>query len=331
MFDTHFLGFFTMRTRTGRRSKSRAFCAALLFAFGAFSAVGAEEGEGASERSAGTGKPPVVAKIESAQLPAWVERNGTRAGAKPGWAIYPGDTLITGDRGRLLLVLSDDARLTLGESAQLEFTASLATAGQIASDPRASFLRVSKGAFNFTAAPVPRDNRAAMTIGLGDHLAFAVLGGHVWGKSDKRQDTLLLIDGAIDVVGDVTLRMDRPQSVLVKPRKTAVQPPAPAPAEKIALWLAQTEFHRRRPTLTHGGNWTVSLLADRDRSSQIVARACRLQELGYPSEIVPAQVNGKQWQRLLIQRFASKDDAQRFVRSAAALGSEDAWVVGQTP
>src|SRR2546428_10130535 len=41
-------------------------------------------------------KPRLVAKIETIQSPAWVERRGVRASIKPGWAILAGDRIVTG-------------------------------------------------------------------------------------------------------------------------------------------------------------------------------------------------------------------------------------------
>ena len=94
--------------------------------------------------SAQAGAQP-AAVVEGVQMPAWVERAGTRTPIAPGMVLQAGDVIHTGANSRLLVRLSERSLVKLGENGQLRFT-ELSPTKEIF---RAA-LGVLEGAFRFT-------------------------------------------------------------------------------------------------------------------------------------------------------------------------------------
>lgn len=270
-------------------------------------------------------KPPVVARMDAVQLPASLLRRGVKAGVKPGWAIYAGDRIATGRNGRLVMTFLDGSRLKLGSDAEMELAEPWPGAGAT-TDRTAS--RIVRGAFHFAPSPVSRPGTVVPTLAVGETIRIAMTGGQVWGKSETAQDRLVLIEGALEArVSDRDpLRMTQPRSELVVPRARPPRPVTPVAAEKLALWLPQADLQGGRPVLAAEGSWTVSVAAH-DQPSVAEGIACRLQDRGYPTELAPVTRDGKAWQRVVIRRFASKEDAVGFTRSARELGIAGAWII----
>lgn len=276
-------------------------------------------------------RPPIVGKIEEVQLPALLERGGIKAAVKPGWAIYPGDKLSTGPEGRLRLRLADDASFKMGRDSELRLAPTPLGYDPEVQTAEDSFIHISRGTFSYTAPLAPAPGHGPMTMTLGDRLTFTPLAGQLMAKSDDQEDVLLLLDGAVVVGGGPPFTMDQPESVLVQPRGLPRQAAAALPRERLAGWLAETELDRKRPVLKPDGAWSVSVFADSKASPPLVEMACRLQSQGYPTEVVSAKVKGKLWKRVMIRRFATREDAQQFTRTADSLGAAGAWTVGREP
>lgn len=273
----------------------------------------------------GGDKPPVVARMDAVQLPASLLRRGVKAGIKPGWAIYAGDRIATGRNGRLVLTFMDGSRLKLGSDGEMELAEPWPGAGAGADR---SAIRIVRGAFHFAPSPVSRPGAVTPTLAVGETIRIAMAGGQVWGKSEAAQDRLVLIDGALEArVSDRDpLRMAQPRTELVVPRARPPRPVAPVATEKLALWLPQADLQGGRPVLSAEGLWTVSVAAH-DAPAVAEGIACRLQDRGYPTELASVQRDGKAWQRVVIRRFASKEDAVGFMKSARELGIAGAWVI----
>lgn len=272
-------------------------------------------------------KPPVVAKVESLQFPAWVEREGIKAGIKAGWAIYAGDRVITGANGRVALTVVGDGQLKLGGDSVAAFTtvdlSNVVTEGQ---EP--SLFRIEQGVFHFTAPAVTRGERGT-GIEIGAGITANVVGGQIVGKSDSGQDQIGLIDGSVAISGAKIApgRMNKPETMMVIPRNGRAQPVSPMAQEKMAQWLAQTETQSSRPSLTADGVWDVSIGSGYNQK-ELETLACRIQGRGYPAEMYPVREPGKQvWYRVVVRRFASKTDAGSFIKTAQGLGSKTAWVL----
>lgn len=266
-------------------------------------------------------KPPVVAKVESLQMPAWVERGGIKAGIKAGWAIYAGDRLITGEKGRLGLTVVGDARLKVGGGADLTFT------GVRASTADPSLFQVSRGAFHFTAPIFGRPEGTLLTLSKG--VNANILAGQVWGKVDSGQDILVLLDGSAEVGSPRSppVRMNKPATVVTIPHGRKAQPAIPVARERLAQWLGQSEPVPGNPKLAADGLWDVSLNSGYNLK-ELEEYACKVQSRGLPSEIYPVREPGKQvWYRVVVRRFATKNDAVDFARTSKSFGAKDAWVL----
>lgn len=267
-------------------------------------------------------KPPIVAKVESLQLPVWVERGGVKAGVKAGWAIYAGDRVITGEDARISLTVVGDARLKLGGNAEMEFTDAKAAVVEAA-----SLFKVSRGAFQFTAPVISRPEGTLFVI--GTDISATVYGGQVWGKADFKQNLLVLMQGSVEVRGAKirTSQMTKPETVMMIPAGGKPRPVIPVAREKLARWLAQVETVAGQPSLTAGGLWDVSL-GSGYKLKDLEEMACAMQSRGVPSEISEVRETGKKtWYRVVVRRFASRDDAVGFARTGKNFGAKDAWVL----
>jgi len=263
--------------------------------------------------------PPIVAKVESLQMPAWVERGGVKASIKAGWAMYAGDRITTGATGRLELTLAGDARVKLSGKADLTLNSGYAASG-------ASLLQLSSGAVHIVASPMGGGDGVPFTIGQGLHARLTA--GQAWAKADTRQDLMVLITGSAQIRGaSPSWQMTEPETVLMIPHGGQAQPVIPVAPERLAQWLALTEPASGRPTLSASGLWDVSLQSGYNLK-ELEAYACKVQDRGFPSEIYPVRETGKQvWYRVMVRRFASRDDAMDFARLGKSLDSDDAWVL----
>ena len=273
-------------------------------------------------------KPRLVAKIESVQPPAWVERRGLRASVKPGWAILAGDRLVTGGDGRALLTLPGDAKLKVGSDSGIEFADTNALAVQPAGTER-KLLRVTRGVVDFVGPVLQRAGFGPLTVSLGYSLDARVTSGQIWARVSPTETVVALIDGVTDLRGaSFSQRLDKPETfVTVSGSGGGGHPPADIAKEKLAFWLAQVETVRGKAMLVAGGGWDVGLRTGYDlRDLQDVARM--LQDKGFPSEVTPVVEPGrKTWYRLAVRRFASENDARGFAQTARGLGFKDAWVM----
>lgn len=267
-------------------------------------------------------RPPVVAKVERLQLPAWVERAGVKAGIKPGWAIYAGDRLTTGADGRISLTVVGDAKLQVGGDTEILFTDATAAA-----EEATSLIKVSRGVFQFTAPAIGRAEGTLLIV--GPETSATVFAGQVWGRADFQQELIVLMSGSVEVRGPQTpaVQMTQPETVMVMQAGQAGLPVIPVAKEKLARWLGQVEAVAGNPTLTAAGVWDVGLLSGYGLK-QMEDIACALQSRGVPSEISEVRETGKKtWYRLVVRRFATRRDAADFARNGKVYGVKDPWIL----
>jgi hypothetical protein len=269
-------------------------------------------------------KPHIIAKVESVQFPAWIERGGIRAGIKAGWAIYTGDEIITGGEGRVLLGTVGEGRLQISGDADVRIT----EAYDVTSGPEPSLLTLRRGSIAFSA-PMMRAGVPGTLINIRDGISANVLGGQIFAKADNEEDLMTLVDGVVEVSGPKLNpgSMKAPGTFIRVPRVGRAQPVSETTQDRIARWISGTEFVNGRPMLEAAGTWDVSLNSGYNLK-QLESIACRIQNRGYPSEIYPVREPGKQvWYRVVVRRFKSKNDAVDFLGTARALGSREPWVL----
>lgn len=272
-----------------------------------------------------TGKPQIVARFEKVQFPAWVERAGIRAGIKAGWAVYSSDRIITGPEGRVELATAGEGRLKIGGDSLVEMTQAYEfTGGQI--EP--SMFKVRRGSYQFTA-PMVRGANAGTVVEIGDEITGVVLGGQIVGRVDNLESVMALVDGIVRASGDKLNpgTMREPGTFLRVPRVGKASPVSAASSASIARWVAATQMVSGRPTLSGNADWDVSLNSGYNQR-QLEEMACRINRRGIPTEIYPVKEPGKlTWYRVVVRRFASKNDAVNFLNTAKSLGSREPWVL----
>ncbi|MGH8667787.1 MAG: FecR family protein, partial [Burkholderiales bacterium] len=148
-----------------------------------------------------------AAVIEGVQMPAWVERAGTRTPISPGMVLQPGDVIHTGANSRLLVRLSERSLVKLGENGQLRFS-ELSPTREIF---RAA-LGVLQGAFRFTTDAAMKARRREVNITVATVTA-GIRGTDLWGRSRDNTEIVCLIEGAIEVgaQGEPPVVMDQPR------------------------------------------------------------------------------------------------------------------------
>ena len=280
----------------------------------------------AAPRFIPTGKPQIIARFEKVQFPAWVERAGIRAGIKVGWAVYTSDRIITGADGRVELATAGEGRLKIGGDSLVEMTEAYEfTGGQV--EP--SMFKVRRGSYHF-AAPMVRSGNSGTVVEIGDEINANVLGGQIAGRVDGTESVMALVDATIVRVSGAKLNpgtMRQPNTFLRVPRVGKASPVTEASSSNIARWVAAAQAVSGRPTLSGNSDWDVSLNSGYNQR-QLEDMACRINRRGIPTEIYPVKEPGKlTWYRVVVRRFATKNDAVNFLNTAKSLGSKEPWVL----
>lgn len=269
-------------------------------------------------------KPRIVAKVETVQFPAWVERGGIKAAIKAGWAIYTSDRISVGPEGRLVLGVVGEGRLNVAGGSQIAMTPAYEATG----GPEPSLLRLQRGSFRFSA-PMVRQGLPGLLLEIGQGIQANVMGGNIFAKADSDEDTLVLLDGWVQINGDKLNpgSMRTNDTYLRVPRVGRANPVVATSPDRTARLLSGTELVKGRPLLDAGGAWDVSLNSGYNLKL-LETMACRIQARGYPTEIYPVREPGKQvWYRVVVRRFKSRNDAVDFLGTAKALGSREPWVL----
>ncbi|HUR40804.1 MAG TPA: SPOR domain-containing protein [Verrucomicrobiae bacterium] len=269
-------------------------------------------------------KPRIIAKVETVQLPAWVERGGVKAAMKAGWALYTGDRVVTGPEGRLVLSTVGEGRIQVAGGSLIAMTPAYESTG----GPEPALLTLQRGAISMTA-PMVRSGTSGLPVQIGSGITADILGGNVFAKADADEDVLALVDGVVQVSGPKLNpgTMKKADTFLRVPRIGRPTPVSEAGGGRLARWLSGTELLRNKPQLDASGTWDVSLNSGYNVKI-LETMACQIQARGYPSEIYPVREPGKQvWYRVVVRRFKSKTDAIDFLGTAKALGSREPWVL----
>jgi hypothetical protein len=255
--------------------------------------------------------PPAV--VEAVQMPAWVERGGSRVPLAPGMALAPDDDLRTGANARLLLKLAEGSSVKLGENAQLR----IAQAQLRRDNVFASTLNLLAGAFRFTTDALAKARRREVSISVATVTA-GIRGTDLWGKAAADRDIVCLIEGRIEVAraGDPPLTMDQPLSFFIAPRGQPPLPVQPVKPEQLQQWATETEIAAGAGAARRGGRWKV-VLASAESENEVLRVYQDVRTAGYAAELAPRRVDGRRAYDVRIAQLPSRAEAEALAASLA--------------
>jgi hypothetical protein len=247
-----------------------------------------------------------AAVVEGVQMPAWVERAGTRTPIAPGMVLQPGDVIHTGASSRLLVRLSERSLVKLGENGQLRFT-ELSPTKEIF---RAA-LGVLEGAFRFTTDVAAKARRRDVRVTVATVTA-GIRGTDFWGRSRTSENlqVVCLIEGAIDVEaqGEQAVRLDQPRQ-FYRRRAGQTEPVGLVEPAQLQQWAEETEIQAGRGAARRGGRFQVHL-ARAESQDAALAVYDQLRAAGYPAEIRPLRRGEQVTYIVRIRSLPSRAEAQ---------------------
>lgn len=268
------------------------------------------------------------AKVEAMQMPAWVERAGSKQPLKPGMELTSGDLLTTGEGARLLLRLQEGSLIKMGEQASLDLTAMLPPDNEQGLFEAA--INVIKGAFRFTTTALGQTRQRNIDIRIGN-VSAGIRGTDIWGSAKSDKDILCLIEGKISAqrVGESAFTMQDPLSFYIAPKDKPALPVATVPAEQLAKWATETELADGEGVLTVDGQWAVNLMSlDTSAATDPVIKT--LADAGYIAEVHSFTWHNREWYRIRTTSFQTIKDARAFAgKMDGKYGIVKPWVVHQ--
>jgi hypothetical protein len=246
-----------------------------------------------------------AAVVEGVQMPAWVERSGSRQPLAVGMELKGGDVVKTGEGSRALVRLAEGSRVKLGENGALRID-------EINPDSGGFFkaaLRVVEGAFRFTTDALAKARRRQVSITVATVTA-GIRGTDLWGKSAPERQIICLIEGAIEVgaEGETPVVMDQARQ-FYRREKGQTQPVGFISAEQLAQWALETDIEAGKGAARRGGKWKVTL-ASADSQAAALAFYDQLRERGYAAEIRPVRARDAMVYRLRIANLPSRAEAE---------------------
>ncbi len=264
--------------------------------------------------------------VQALQMPAWLNRSGQLSPLKPGIQLASGDKIITGLNARLLLVMDDRSMIKLGENTELNFDRLIP-----AEEEQGFFeatLQLIKGAFRYTTTESGKSRRRLVEVRIGS-ITAGIRGTDIWGSSHSDKDILCLIEGVITAnrAGEPEFTMQQPLSFYRVPKNKPALPVTAVTQNQLAGWANETEMQAAAATLNIDGVWTINLMSV-TRKSTIKPIFSALVTAGYAAEIQTTMIKGKQWFRLRINNFKSREDAQTFAANITGThGITQPWVL----
>jgi hypothetical protein len=238
-----------------------------------------------------------VGKLDSLQLPAWLDRGGLTVPASPGIDLYAGDKLRTGKGARLLITLNEGSFVRLGENATFEIAAAQRKAGVYT-----VALNVLEGAFRFTTKALAKAQPRDVTIRVANNATIGIRGTDLWGRGRGDKDIVCLLEGKIDVTGNNnrTLRLDQPLQFFQSTRTAPPEPVSYVDPKQIEVWAKETDIEAGKGSSAKG-EWKLSVAGFVSRDAMLAASRT-LRDAGYP---VDKAANNT----LTITRLASEAEA----------------------
>jgi len=265
-------------------------------------------------------------RIEALQMPAWFERQGVLSALKPGLILQPGDKLISGANARLLIKMDEGSLVKLGENAELNFDKLIP-----AEEEQGFFeatLRLIKGAFRFTTSTLGKKRRRQVSVSIGS-ITAGIRGTDIWGSSTIDKDILCLIEGKITAkrAGEPEFQMKDPLSFYIVPKNKPALPVAPVPEGKLAKWANETELQEATGILSIDGKWAVNLMSVTNNASVRPVMAS-LTAAGYAAQIESTVIKGRNWYRLRVNGFKTRQDASAFAKTIEGThGIVSPWII----
>jgi len=257
---------------------------------------------------------PAVAQVgvtvEAVQSPAWVERDGRRSPLSAGMALDNRDRVVSGANARVLLRMPEGSLVKLGEDARFAIDG-IATRREAQRNVVTATLDVLQGAFRFTTQAASRfrgERRIDVRVST---VTAGIRGTDIWGKSTGDRDIVCLIEGDISVQrqGEAAFRMNEPLSFYIAPRNAPALPVAPVDKNQLAQWAAETEIQPGQGAVQRGGRFRLTL-AETDTQAEALRVYDAVREAGFPAEIRPIDLAGRQVYRVRISNLPSEREAQ---------------------
>ena len=225
--------------------------------------------------------------VEGVVSPAWVERAGKREPIIVGLQLSGNDRIITGERARVMLRMSEGSAIKLGENATLVLSTLSEKPKADNSSVVSASLEVAKGAFRFTTG-VFGNSRAERDVNVKFGVITAgVRGTDLWGRSVNTGDLVCLLEGRITVRHEKQdLVMNEPLQFFVVPRNEKPKPVGKVPQKQIEEWALETEIIDGQGATREGGKLRIELLRTADANAARALQA-RLKDAGYPAVIDP--------------------------------------------
>lgn len=244
------------------------------------------------------------AAIDAVQMPAWLERGDRVLPLAPGLEVKSGDRLRTGEGARAYLKLPEGSIVKLGESAQLTFHAEAAPSIFKAA------LDVATGAFRFTTSALQKLRKRDVSIRVGT-ATIGIRGTDVWGKSDKDNDLVMLIEGHVEVTPAVgeALELKDPMTVFTAPKGGAAAPIMLATPDELKVRARETDIRPGDGSARRGGRWSLLLGSVAEEPSALELYD-QVRQAGYAVRIRPRRVeSGALQYDVLLSGYANEAEA----------------------
>lgn len=264
---------------------------------------------------ASTAEGKAEAVVDRVQMPAWVERQGTRQELSPGVVLQNRDRVITGTTARVRIRLADGSLVALGADTLLHVNA----LGTREGDVFTAALDVPQGSLRLTTgADAASRHRRAVNLRVGT-ITAGLRGTDVWGSADGERDRICLLEGTITVVhpqGEAQ-QLGEPLRCYVAPKDASPIPLEIVTGQQVSAWTALTAMPAgvltRAPTsersVPRRGKWVIEL-ATLDSESEALALYDRARDAGYDARIKPeANVGGGYRYSVRINQLATGIEA----------------------
>ena len=267
--------------------------------------------------------------VEGVVSPAWLERASRREPLTVGMQLSDKDRIITGERARVMLRMSEGSAVKLGENATLGLDQLTEKKAADNSPLVGATLDVVKGAFRFTTGVFGKP-RAQRDVNVKiSTITAGIRGTDFWGRSNDEQDLVCLIEGRISVRHDKQeFVMNEPLQFFIAPRKGTPKPVGRVPQKQIDEWAQETEISEGQGATRAGGR----LLAEATRlTDEHMARElqARLRAEGYPAVMEPAP--GGRFSLRVLGVATEKDRGMLVARMKEALGGAPAPAPAKPP
>jgi len=264
--------------------------------------------------------------VESLQMPAWYERDGSRYPLTPGIELKAGDIISTGNKARALLRMEEGSIIKVGADASLSLT-NLAPAQQ-QSGAFAALLNVTRGAFRFTTTQLGQHRKRDIDVKIGA-VTIGIRGTDIWGRSLDGEDLFALIEGKVSVQrdGEAPFTMSDPLHFIVAEEGKPTTPVTAVDMDTLAVLAQETELQSGEGIINADGRWAVNMMSLQNADAAEALKQ-KLNNAGYGATLEQAVVNDQTWLRVRIQGFASKQDAASFANSINnQYGIHKPWLV----